>query len=69
MVMFVVEVEKGGMGIKVICVNVVECYFVVLVGVSDLEVKCKIIGGLFVEIFDEELEKIIVSGGNVKWLV
>lgn len=53
------------MGVKVVCVNVVDCYFVVLEGVSDLEVKCKIIGNLFVEIFDEELNKL----KNVKWLV
>lgn len=53
------------MGVKVICVNVVDCYFSKLEGVSDLEVKCKIIGNLFVDIFDEEFNKL----SNVKWLV
>jgi GMP synthase (glutamine-hydrolysing) len=68
MAMFAAEAEKGGMGIKVIRVNAAERYFAALAGVSDPEAKRKIIGGLFVEIFDEESEKIIASGGNVKWL-
>jgi GMP synthase (glutamine-hydrolysing) len=68
MAMFAAEAEKGGMGIKVIRVNAAERYFAALAGVSDPEAKRKIIGGLFVEIFDEESEKIIAGGGNVKWL-
>ncbi|MGN6382449.1 MAG: glutamine-hydrolyzing GMP synthase [Dyella sp.] len=68
MAMFAAEAEAGGMGIKVIRVNAAERYFAALAGVSDPEAKRKIIGGLFVEIFDEESEKIIAGGGNVKWL-
>ncbi len=68
MAMFATEAAKGGMGIEVIRVNAAERYFAALAGVSDPEAKRKIIGGLFVEIFDEESEKIIASGGNVKWL-
>ncbi len=56
------------LGVKVIRVNAAERYFAALAGVSDPEAKRKIIGGLFVEIFDEESEKIIAGGGNVTWL-
>jgi len=56
------------MGVKVIRVNAADRYFQALAGVADPEAKRKIIGGLFVEIFDEESEKLIAAGGNVKWL-
>jgi GMP synthase (glutamine-hydrolysing) len=56
------------MGVKVIRVNAADRYFKALAGVADPEAKRKIIGGLFVEIFDEESEKLIAAGGNVKWL-
>ncbi|HEX7341623.1 MAG TPA: glutamine-hydrolyzing GMP synthase [Rhodanobacteraceae bacterium] len=56
------------MGVKVIRVNAAERYFKALEGVADPEAKRKIIGRLFVEIFDEESEKLIADGGNVKWL-
>ena len=62
------ESSEHGMGIKVIRVNAADRYFQSLAGVSDPEAKRKIIGGLFVEIFDEESEKLIAAGGNVKWL-
>ena len=52
------------MGVKVIRVNAAERYFQALAGVSDPEAKRKIIGRLFVEIFDEEAAKL----PNVKWL-
>jgi GMP synthase (glutamine-hydrolysing) len=52
------------MGIKVIRVNAAERYFSALAGVSDPEAKRKIIGRLFVEIFDEEAAKL----RDVKWL-
>ena len=64
MAMFASEAEKGGMGIKVIRVNAAERYFKALEGVSDPEAKRKIIGGLFIEIFDEESAKL----ANAKWL-
>ena len=52
------------MGVKVIRVNAAERYFQALAGVSDPEAKRKIIGRLFVEIFDEQASKL----QNVKWL-
>ncbi|SDX55894.1 glutamine-hydrolyzing GMP synthase [Lysobacter enzymogenes] len=52
------------MGVKVVRVNAADRYFDRLAGVSDPEAKRKIIGNLFVEIFDEESHKL----GNAKWL-
>ena len=57
------------MGVKVIRVNAAERYFKALEGVADPEAKRKIIGRLFVEIFDEESAKVTNAGhGQVKWL-
>ena len=52
------------MGVKVIRVNAAERYYTALEGVTDPEAKRKIIGNLFVEIFDEESNKLT----NAKWL-
>ncbi|HZW17532.1 MAG TPA: glutamine-hydrolyzing GMP synthase [Luteimonas sp.] len=52
------------MGVKVIRVDARDRYFDKLKGVSDPEAKRKIIGNLFVEIFDEESNKL----ANAKWL-
>ena len=52
------------MGVKVVRVNAADRYFAKLKGVSDPEAKRKIIGNLFVEIFDEESRKL----ANAKWL-
>ena len=52
------------MGVKVIRVDAGPRYFSALAGVSDPEAKRKIIGKLFVEIFDEESAKL----RNAKWL-
>ena len=52
------------MGIKVIRVNAAERYFAALAGVSDPEQKRKIIGNLFIEIFDAEAAKLT----DAKWL-
>jgi GMP synthase (glutamine-hydrolysing) len=69
MAMFAAESANGGMGIKVIRVDAAERYFTALAGVADPEAKRKIIGGLFVEIFDEESSKLTAAGGGeVKWL-
>jgi GMP synthase (glutamine-hydrolysing) len=57
------------MGVKVIRVNAAERYFKALEGVADPEAKRKIIGRLFVDIFDEESAKVTNAGhGQVKWL-
>jgi GMP synthase (glutamine-hydrolysing) len=52
------------MGVKVVRVNAAGRYFKALVGVSDPEAKRKIIGNLFIEIFEEESNKL----KNAKWL-
>ena len=64
MAMLAAEANNGGMGIKVIRVNAADRFFAALAGVADPEAKRKIIGGLFVEIFDEEAHKL----EGVKWL-
>jgi GMP synthase (glutamine-hydrolysing) len=57
------------MGVKVIRVDAAGRYFGALAGVTDPEAKRKIIGNLFIEIFDEEAAKVsAASGGQVKWL-
>jgi len=52
------------MGIRVIRVNAEQRFLSKLKGVTDPEQKRKIIGNLFIEIFEEESEKL----SNVKWL-
>ena len=52
------------MGIKVIRADAEERFLSNLVGVDDPEDKRKIIGNTFIEVFDEEAEKL----DNVKWL-
>jgi GMP synthase (glutamine-hydrolysing) len=52
------------MGVKVIRVNAADRYFAALAGVADPEAKRKIIGNLFVEIFEEESNKL----ANARWL-
>lgn len=52
------------MGVKVIRVDAEARFLKALAGVSDPEQKRKIIGNLFVEIFDEEANKL----KNAKWL-
>ena len=52
------------MGVKVIRVDAEERFLAALKGETDPEAKRKIIGNLFVEIFDEESSKL----SNAKWL-
>lgn len=52
------------LGVRVIRVNAADRYFDALEGVSDPERKRKIIGNLFVEIFEEESNK----RANARWL-
>ena len=52
------------LGVKVIRVDAAERYFDKLAGVADPEAKRKIIGNLFVDIFDEEAHKL----ANARWL-
>ncbi|MEO8746902.1 MAG: glutamine-hydrolyzing GMP synthase, partial [Rhodanobacter sp.] len=61
--------SEQGIGIKVIRVNAAERYFAALAGITDPEAKRKIIGGLFVQIFDEEAARLASTAGvGVKWL-
>ena len=46
------------LGVKVIRVDVAELFFAELAGVDDPEQKRKIIGRLFIEVFDQEAEKL-----------
>ena len=50
----VMRVFAKNLGVKVIRVNAAERYFRELAGVADPEAKRKIIGRLFIEVFDEE---------------
>ena len=52
------------MGVNVIRVNASDRYFAALQGVADPEAKRKVIGRLFVEIFEEESAKL----EGIKWL-
>jgi GMP synthase (glutamine-hydrolysing) len=62
--MFADEADKGGLGIKVIRVNARERFYAALAGVSDPEAKRKIIGGLFIEVFEQESARL----DRVRWL-
>jgi GMP synthase (glutamine-hydrolysing) len=53
-----------GLGLNVVGVNAGDRFLGELEGVSDPERKRKIIGRLFIEVFDEEAHKV----KNVKWL-
>ena len=60
----VMETFAKHMGVKVIRVNAEDRFLNKLAGVTDPEAKRKIIGNLFVEIFEEEAEKL----RNAVWL-
>ena len=60
----VMETFAENMGVKVIRVNAEERFLTKLASVADPEAKRKIIGNLFVELFEEEADKL----QNVKWL-
>ncbi|MEP6634628.1 MAG: glutamine-hydrolyzing GMP synthase, partial [Luteimonas sp.] len=64
MATFSTAASEDGLGVKVIRVNAHERYFKALEGISDPEAKRKVIGNLFVEIFDEQSRKL----ANAKWL-
>jgi GMP synthase (glutamine-hydrolysing) len=54
----VMQVFAKHLGVKVIRVNAAERFFAALKGVTDPEAKRKIIGRLFIEVFDEEAHKL-----------
>ncbi len=60
----VMEMFAKNMGVKVIRANAQDKFLGGLIGVSDPEAKRKVIGNTFIEVFDEESQKI----DNVKFL-
>ena len=60
----VAQTFRDNMGMKLIVVDASDRFMDALAGVTDPEAKRKIIGRLFVEVFQEEAEKI----QNAKWL-
>lgn len=65
----VMQVFAQNLGVKVIRVDAEQRFLGELAGVTDPEAKRKIIGRLFVEVFDEEAKKITGSaGGGVEFL-
>jgi len=54
----------NGLGLNVVGVNASDRFLDALEGVSDAEIKRKIIGKVFIEVFEEEAHKV----KNVKWL-
>jgi GMP synthase (glutamine-hydrolysing) len=55
------EVEKlfaGALGVKLVSVDASERFLSALTGVSDPEQKRRIIGGLFIDVFEEESQKL-----------
>jgi len=60
----VMELFAEHLGVNVIRVNAAERFFSALKGVTDPEEKRKIIGGQFIEVFDEEAHKL----DGIEWL-
>jgi GMP synthase (glutamine-hydrolysing) len=60
----VMAMMARNMGVRVIRVDAAERYFAALKGVADPEAKRKIIGRLFIDIFDEEAHKL----SGIRWL-
>ena len=60
----VMDTMARNMGVRVIRVDASERFFGALAGIADPEAKRKVIGRLFVEVFDEEARKL----AGVKWL-
>jgi GMP synthase (glutamine-hydrolysing) len=54
----VMRVFARNLGVRVIRVNAAERYFRALAGVADPEAKRKVIGRLFIEVFDEEAHRL-----------
>ena len=60
----VMQTFADNLGVKVIRVNAMDRFFAALEGITDPEEKRKIIGRLFIEVFDEEAEKL----NDIAWL-
>ncbi len=60
---------RGNLGLNLVVVDARARFLEKLAGVSDPETKRKTIGREFIEVFDEEAERIAVETGGVDWLV
>ncbi len=60
----VMQTFAENLGVNVIRVNAADRFFEALKGISDPEEKRKVIGGLFIEVFEEEANKL----SDIKWL-
>jgi len=60
---------RDKLGLDVIAVDATERFLIKLAGVTDPEKKRKVIGNEFIEVFDEEAQRIEKKEGNVDWLV
>ena len=60
---------RDKLGLQVVAVDATERFLGKLRGVTDPERKRKIIGNEFIEVFDEEAQRIEKQEGSVEWLV
>ena len=60
----VMETFAEHLGVNVVRVNAADRFFAALEGVTDPEEKRKVIGGLFIDVFDEEATKL----SDIHWL-
>lgn len=60
---------KGALGINLTVVDASELFLSRLEGVTDPEVKRKTIGGLFIDVFQDQASKIQAQGGTVDYLL
>lgn len=63
------ELFRNNMHLKVIGVDASQEFYTALKGVTDPEKKRKIIGNLFIEIFEREAKKLGSDSAGAKWLV
>jgi GMP synthase (glutamine-hydrolysing) len=64
----VMDTFERHLGVRVIHVNCAEEMFAALAGVDDPEAKRRIIGRVFVEVFQREAERLRAGGSAPKWL-
>jgi GMP synthase (glutamine-hydrolysing) len=60
---------RDKLGLRLIAVDATDRFMRKLAGVTDPETKRKIIGREFIEVFDEEAQRIAAEEGAVEWLV
>ena len=63
------ELFRNNMHLKVIGVDASREFYAALAGVTDPEKKRRIIGNLFIEIFEREAKKLGPNSADAKWLV